>query len=127
MVIFVNVTIFRVQERMISSVRVRNDERLIKSICFFFFCDLGPDHGICGCDKRCKCRENWSGDDCSCTTRNDTCLVNNVSRSIDKRPITHSNVQSFRQFVITKAIVNVVDVNVIKIRGISVQHVKIVR
>ena len=39
---------------------------------------LGPDHGMCDCDKRCKCREAWTGDDCSCTTKNDTCLVNNV-------------------------------------------------
>jgi hypothetical protein len=41
---------------------------------------LGPDHGICGCDKRCKCQENWTGDDCSCTTKNDSCLVNNVKK-----------------------------------------------
>ncbi len=43
--------------------------------------NLGPDHGICGCDKRCKCQEDWTGDDCSCTTKNDSCLVNNVNKN----------------------------------------------
>ncbi|CAF4396183.1 unnamed protein product, partial [Adineta steineri] len=38
----------------------------------------GADHGICTCDKRCKCKEGWTGDDCSCTTKTDTCRVNNV-------------------------------------------------
>ncbi|CAF0847282.1 unnamed protein product [Adineta ricciae] len=38
----------------------------------------GPEHGLCGCDKRCKCREEWTGDDCSCTTKTDGCLVNNT-------------------------------------------------
>lgn len=42
---------------------------------------LGADHGIYACDQRCKCRKNWSGDDCSCTAKNETCLGNNVSRS----------------------------------------------
>ncbi|CAF0798067.1 unnamed protein product [Adineta steineri] len=38
----------------------------------------GADHGICTCDKRCKCKEGWTGDDCSCTTKTDTCRVNNT-------------------------------------------------
>ncbi|CAF3376669.1 unnamed protein product [Rotaria socialis] len=38
----------------------------------------GQGHGICGCDKRCKCQEGWTGDDCSCTTKTDSCLVNNT-------------------------------------------------
>jgi hypothetical protein len=78
MVIIANVMIFHVQEKMILFVRVYKiqlfSEILFKEIY------SGPDHGICGCDKRCKCQEDWTGDDCSCTTKTDSCLVNNVKQ-----------------------------------------------
>jgi hypothetical protein len=87
---------------------------------------LGPDHGICGCDKRCKCQEDWTGDDCSCTTKNDSCLVNNVKQK-NKEIFPINKMISFRQFVTIKVYVNVVDVNVIKILVILVLLVKIVQ
>ncbi|CAF0786166.1 unnamed protein product [Didymodactylos carnosus] len=37
----------------------------------------GPDHGECDCGKRCKCHAGWTGEDCSCTTNNSTCLTKN--------------------------------------------------
>jgi protocadherin alpha len=46
-----------------------------------FYPYLGPNHGVCGCDKRCQCNEGWTGDDCSCTTKTDSCLVNKVNRN----------------------------------------------
>lgn len=79
MVIIVNVMIFHVQEKMISFVRVTTNH----SLDFLESSYLGPDHGICGCDKRCKCQGDWTGDDCSCTTKNDSCLVNNVRKEKD--------------------------------------------
>lgn len=77
MVIIVNVMIFHVQEKMILFVRVKKNKIIV--IEYIYIC-LGSDHGICGCDKRCKCQEGWTGDDCSCTTKNDSCLVNNVKK-----------------------------------------------
>ena len=78
MVIIVNVMIFHVQEKMILFVRVWfSFVFLCRKFIRFNMCK-GPDHGICGCDKRCQCRIGWTGDDCSCTTNTDTCLVNNV-------------------------------------------------
>jgi hypothetical protein len=79
MVIIVNVMIFHVQEKMILFVRVKKNPCKDSIECIYM--NLGPDHGICGCDKRCKCQEDWTGDDCSCTTKNDSCLVNNVNKN----------------------------------------------
>jgi hypothetical protein len=121
--IIVNVMIFHVQEKMIMFVRVyKNSLEKFDLICLY----SGPDHGLCGCDKRCKCQEDWTGDDCSCTTKNDSCLVNNVKKK-DFPSFIVIKIVFIRLFVIIKVYVNVVDVNVIKILDILGQLVKIVQ
>lgn len=75
----------------------------------------GSDHGVCDCDKQCKCREDWTGDDCSCTTKNDTCLVNNVREDSFFLAATLSSYSIlFRLFVTIKVFASVDDVNATK-------------
>ena len=95
---------------------------LLALLCLFNH--LGPEHGLCGCDKRCKCREGWTGDDCSCTTKTDGCLVNNVIANLLLAFSTHFSF--IRLFVTIKVFVNVADANVTKIRVILGPLVKIV-
>ncbi|XP_009997642.1 PREDICTED: integrin beta-3 [Chaetura pelagica] len=37
---------------------------------------LSPGHGRCSCGD-CLCDSDWTGDNCNCTTRTDTCLASN--------------------------------------------------
>ncbi|KAF6209301.1 hypothetical protein GE061_015046 [Apolygus lucorum] len=49
--------------------------------CDNFSCDRvdgvlcsGPEHGTCVCGK-CQCLDGWEGQDCSCSTNNNTCMA----------------------------------------------------
>uniref|UniRef100_A0A146KXD2 Integrin beta n=1 Tax=Lygus hesperus TaxID=30085 RepID=A0A146KXD2_LYGHE len=49
--------------------------------CDNFSCDRvdgvlcsGPEHGTCVCGK-CQCLDGWDGQDCSCSTNNNTCMA----------------------------------------------------
>lgn len=51
--------------------------------CDNFSCDRvqgqlcgGPSQGFCDCGE-CKCEEDWTGPDCNCFTKNDSCLAPN--------------------------------------------------
>jgi len=90
--IIANAMIFHVQEKTISFVQVEKRSRFF--LCLLFEMNLGSDHGLCACDKQCKCYKDWTGDDCSCTTKNDTCLVNNVRRSYSFESIQNLFVSS---------------------------------